>query len=75
MTSNPFISVIIPCYNDGLYLSETIERLSLQSYKHFEIVVVNDGSTNIQTLQVLKELEAKNIRVLHKENGRMSSAR
>ncbi|RZJ99928.1 MAG: glycosyltransferase family 2 protein, partial [Flavobacterium sp.] len=75
MTSNPFISVIIPCYNDGLYLPETVKRLSLQSYKHFEILVVNDGSTDTHTLKVLKELEAKNIRVLHKENGRMSSAR
>ncbi|HET7897295.1 MAG TPA: glycosyltransferase family A protein [Flavisolibacter sp.] len=75
MEQQPLISVVIPCYNDGRYLPETIERLSQQTYKHFEILVVNDGSTDPHTLDVFKALEAKNIQVLHKENGRMSSAR
>ena len=75
MTSTPLISVVIPCYNDGAYLPETIDRLQQQTYSHFEIIVVNDGSTDAHTLQVLEELSQKGIKVLHKENGRMSSAR
>ena len=73
---NPLISVVIPCYNDGVYLPETIQKLALQSEQNFEIIVVNDGSTDETTLQVLSALSQQaNITVLHKENGKMSSAR
>jgi glycosyltransferase involved in cell wall biosynthesis len=73
---NPLISVVIPCFNDGNYLPETISKLSLQTNQSFEIIIVNDGSTDSNTLQVLDQLvEQPNITVLHKENGRMSSAR
>lgn len=75
MELQPFISVVIPCYNDGRYLPETIAKLSLQTYRHFEIIVVNDGSTDQLTLDVLHDLAQKGINVLHKVNGRMSSAR
>ena len=73
---NPLISVVIPCFNDGNYLPETISKLGLQTNQSFEIIIVNDGSTDNNTLQVLDQLaEQPNITVLHKENGRMSSAR
>ncbi|MDQ3844052.1 MAG: glycosyltransferase family 2 protein, partial [Bacteroidota bacterium] len=75
MIQNPHVSVVIPCYNDGLYLPETINRLYEQTYKNFEVIIVNDGSTDPDTLQVLNELSRKNLTVLNKENGRMSSAR
>jgi glycosyltransferase involved in cell wall biosynthesis len=75
MSQKPFISVVIPCYNDGVYLGETISKLKEQSYSNFEIIVVNDGSTDQATISVLNELSEKGITVLHKENGRMSSAR
>lgn len=70
------ISVIIPCYNDGKYIQETINKLKEQTYAAHEIIVVNDGSTDAYTLEVLKALENDPLaRVLHKENGRMSAAR
>ena len=75
MPLTPFISVVIPCYNDGAYLPETISKLKEQSYTNFEIIVVNDGSTDSATLVVLDQLSSKGITILHKENGRMSSAR
>lgn len=75
MTTNPLISVVIPCYNDGAYLPETIGKLKEQTYTHFEIIVVNDGSTDAATLKVLNHLSTQGITVLHKANGRMSSAR
>jgi glycosyltransferase involved in cell wall biosynthesis len=71
----PLISVVIPCFNDGKYLPETIEKTKAQTYSNLEIIVVNDGSTDEYTLEVLNELSRQNIKVLHKENGRMSSAR
>lgn len=73
--AKPFISVVIPCFNDGQYLPETIEKLSKQTYQHFEIIIVNDGSTDSTTLEILARFNQKNLIVLHKENGRMSSAR
>jgi len=75
MSSSPLISVVIPCYNDGAYLPETIARVKKQTFKDFEIIIVNDGSTDTATLQILDQLSKEGITVLHKANGRMSSAR
>ena len=75
MNKETLISVVIPCYNDGKYLPETISRLRQQSYTNFEIIIVNDGSNDDYTLSILNELESDEIRVIHKPNGRMSSAR
>ena len=70
------ISVIIPCYNDGKYLPETINQLKLQTLPANEIIIVNDGSTDAATIEVLTQIEKDPlIQVLHKENGRMSAAR
>lgn len=75
MKNPPLISVVIPCYNDGIYLPETIQHLSGQTFRDFEVIIVDDGSTDKKTLEVLQSLESTGVKVLHKENGRMSSAR
>ncbi|SHN27621.1 glycosyltransferase family 2 protein [Chitinophaga sp. CF418] len=72
---NELISVVIPCYNDGAYLHEAIASIRRQDYPNYEIIVVNDGSTDAATLKVLDEVVAPDVQVLHKENGRMASAR
>jgi len=46
MKDNIKISVIIPCYNGEKYLAQCLENLLFQSYKHLEIIVINDGSTD-----------------------------
>ena len=70
------ISVVIPCFNDGLYLQETIEKVKLQTFTDFEIIIVDDGSTDQHTLDVLKNIQQqKEITVYHIPNQRMSAAR
>lgn len=53
MAKNPLISVIIPTYNQALYLGKTLDSVLSQLYFPFEIIVVDDGSTD-QTKQILK---------------------
>lgn len=42
----PFYSIIIPCYNAGEYVLNSLNSMLLQTFKDFEVVVVNDGSTD-----------------------------
>lgn len=46
MQNNPLVSVTIPLYNGGKYIKKTIESVLTQNYKHFELIIVNDGSTD-----------------------------
>ena len=70
------ISVIIPAYNIDQYLSETLDSVLAQTYSHFEIVIVNDGSTD-RTLEIAQEYAAKDdrIRVISQPNQGVSLAR
>ena len=69
------VSVIIPCYNQGAYLNEAVESILAQSYRDFEIIVVNDGSTDEETNRLLSGYDRQQTRVLHTENQGLSSAR
>lgn len=69
-------SIIIPVYNCEEYLRLCVNSILNQSYKDFEIILVDDGSTD-GSLSVCKDLSRKhsNIKVFHKENGGAASAR
>lgn len=69
-------SIIIPCYNVETYLKECIESIEAQSYKDYEIVLINDGSTD-GTDRISEDLKNKysNIRYYKKENGGLSNTR
>lgn len=69
------VLIVIPCYNDGKYLRQAFDSARNQTYQNIEIVIVNDGSTDKQTLSILDEMAAEGINVAHKENGHLSSAR
>lgn len=46
MNNNPLISVVIPCYNAELFLDETIESVFCQTCQDFEVIAIDDGSTD-----------------------------
>lgn len=72
----PKISVIIPVYNVQDYIEKCIDSLILQTFNDYEIIIVNDGSTD-SSIDKIKNLVEKNdnIYVIHKKNGGLSSAR
>jgi glycosyltransferase involved in cell wall biosynthesis len=69
------ISVIIPCFNLGKYLEEAVESVLSQTFPDFEIIIVNDGSTDKETLRILNEFNNPKIQVIHTPNQGLASAR
>ena len=70
------LTVIIPFYNLGAYVRETVDSVLQSSYPHKEILIINDGSTEAQSLQVLKELETlPDVQVVHKKNEGLAESR
>ena len=70
------ISIIMPVYNSEKYVSEAIESVRNQSYKKWELVIVNDGSTDgsSEIIDAYAKQDSR-IRVFHKENEGVSMAR
>lgn len=71
------ISVITPFYNAGKYFEQTYQSVINQTFPWFEWIIVNDGSTNIDDIAVLKTFSQKDkrIRIIDQENGGLASAR
>ncbi len=70
----PAISIIVPCYNGGRYLDALLASIAAQTFRDFEIVIVDDGSTEQATLDKLASLDP-GIRVVHQENRGLAAAR
>lgn len=70
------VSVIVPVYNMEHYLSRCVESLLQQSYENMEVILVDDGSVDCSPdiCDGYAERE-ENVRVIHKQNGGLSSAR
>ena len=70
------VSIITPCYNGELFIAETILSVMIQTYAHWEMFVVDDGSTD-RTAEIAEFYAAKDdrIHVLHQKNAGTASAR
>ena len=72
------VSLIMPAYNSGKYLRETIESILAQTYKDWELILVNDGSKD-DTLSIAKDIAQKEgsgrIKVISKPNSGVSDTR
>lgn len=72
----PLLSLIIPIFNVEKYLDECLESVINQSYKNYEVILVDDGSTDTSGKIADSYAEKYDyISVVHKENGGLSSAR
>ena len=70
------VSVIIPCFNYGRFLNDAVNSILNQTYKNFEIIIINDGSTDKKTLEILQNFNNKpKTRVIHIPNQGVCVAR
>ena len=75
MNSAPLISVIVPAYNVEKYIKTCLDSLINQTYSHFEIIIINDGSTD-QTEEILRSYQSNpKFRIYSQKNGGLSAAR
>ncbi len=69
------VSVVIPCYNHGEFLDEALDSLKSINPEKYEVIIVNDGSNDPETLAKLNELEGRGYFVHHQENKGLGTAR
>lgn len=71
----PLVSVVIPCFNQGIYIDDALNSLSLCNYPNKEIIIVNDGSTDQYTIDLLTRLSKSGIQVVFQNNMGLGAAR
>jgi len=76
MNHQESVSIIVPCFNSGLTLNKAIESLVNQDWTNKEIIIVDDGSTDIHTLnQILKVKKYPYVKLITQKNKGLANAR
>jgi glycosyltransferase involved in cell wall biosynthesis len=73
-STSPLVSVIMPAYNSKQTIAGSVKSVIAQTYTHWELIVVDDGSTD-NTAKVITDMNHPQIRVINQQNGGQSSAR
>ena len=68
------VSIIVPFYNAENYIKKTIDSVLCQTYQHFEIIVINDGSTDYSS-SIIKTIKDDRIHLVEQENQGVSFSR
>jgi len=71
----PKVSVVIPCYNQGQYVIESLDSVLNQTYQNIEVIIVNDGSDDEHTASILNQIDLKTVQVHHTPNQGLAAAR
>jgi len=69
------VSVAIPCYNQGAFIDETVDSVLNQTFQDLEIIIVNDGSIDEDTIRILENYNKPKTQVLHTSNQGLAAAR
>lgn len=77
MDQDPIISVVVPFYNSGKYIEQTINSVLNQTFSYYEILIIDDGSKDDESLKKLEEVQKldNRIKVFHKENEGLAATR
>jgi len=73
--NNPLITIVVPIYNVEKYLIKCLDSIIGQTYENTEIILVDDGSTDSSGKMADTYNKYENVKVIHKQNGGLSSAR
>jgi len=73
MKTNPIITVLMPAYNASKYISDAIKSVLTQTYQDFELVIVNDGSTD-DTLDIVNSFTDSRIVIINQNNMGVATA-
>lgn len=75
MQKNPLVSIVVPVYNCETYLREALSSLVAQSYKNFEVILVNDGSTDgsLSILEDFSKIDTR-FRIINQKNSGIVNA-
>lgn len=73
--ADPRVSVVIPCYNHGEFLAGALLSVFEQAYSSWEVIVVDDGSTDPETIAILDALDLPRVRVIRQANTGLPGAR
>ena len=73
--AEPLVSIVVPCFNDGRYLDDSIRSVFNQTLTSFEVIVVDDGSTEPDTIATIDSLPWTRTRVIRQANQGLSAAR
>lgn len=71
----PLVSIVIPYFNGGEFVRETVVSAISQSYKNIEIIIVDDGSTEEESIRIFDQLEHPILRKIRTKNQGLSMAR
>lgn len=75
MKQYPLVSIIVPCYNTGIFLPEALQSVVDSGFENYEILVVNDGSEDKETLEIIFSIMFPKVKVIHQENKGLGAAR
>lgn len=74
---SPEISVIVPFFNDKKYIKQTVNSVLNQTFPYFELLIIDDGSKDKESLEILEKIEKidNRIKVFHKQNEGLAATR